>query len=53
MTRALLIVDVQSDFCEGGSLAVEGGALVATKITNYLDSSELRLDCCLKGLARR
>jgi nicotinamidase/pyrazinamidase len=43
MTRALLIVDVQSDFCEGGSLAVEGGALVATKITNYLDSSSYDL----------
>ena len=43
MTRALLIVDVQSDFCEGGSLAVEGGALVATKITNYLDSSDYDL----------
>lgn len=43
MTRALLIVDVQSDFCEGGSLAVEGGALVATKITNYLDSSNYDL----------
>lgn len=39
MARALLIVDVQNDFCEGGSLAVAGGALVATKITNYLESS--------------
>jgi nicotinamidase/pyrazinamidase len=43
MTTALLIVDVQNDFCEGGSLAVEGGALVATKITNYLDSSSYDL----------
>ena len=32
MTRALLIVDVQNDFCEGGSLAVEGGADVARRI---------------------
>ncbi len=32
MTRALLIVDVQNDFCEGGSLAVAGGAEVATSI---------------------
>lgn len=30
--RALLIVDVQNDFCEGGSLAVAGGAAVATAI---------------------
>jgi nicotinamidase/pyrazinamidase len=43
MTKALLIVDVQNDFCEGGSLAVEGGALVATKITTYLDSSSYDL----------
>jgi nicotinamidase/pyrazinamidase len=43
MTTALLIVDVQNDFCEGGSLAVAGGSLVATKITNYLDSSKYDL----------
>jgi nicotinamidase/pyrazinamidase len=30
---ALIIVDVQNDFCEGGSLAVGGGAEVARKIT--------------------
>jgi nicotinamidase/pyrazinamidase len=36
VTRALLIVDVQNDFCEGGSLAVEGGAEVAARITRYL-----------------
>lgn len=38
MSRALLIVDVQSDFCEGGSLPVEGGAAVATAISRYLAS---------------
>jgi nicotinamidase/pyrazinamidase len=43
MTTALLIVDVQNDFCEGGSLAVEGGSLVSSKITNYLDSSSYDL----------
>lgn len=32
---ALLIVDVQNDFCEGGSLAVTGGAAVAAGITDY------------------
>jgi nicotinamidase/pyrazinamidase len=36
MTRALLIIDVQNDFCEGGSLAVEGGASVAAGITELL-----------------
>lgn len=34
--RALLIVDVQNDFCEGGSLAVDGGSAVAGAITGYL-----------------
>ncbi|PXW33402.1 UNVERIFIED_CONTAM: nicotinamidase/pyrazinamidase [Williamsia faeni] len=32
---ALLIVDVQNDFCEGGSLAVSGGSDVAAAITLY------------------
>jgi len=34
--RALIIVDVQNDFCEGGSLAVAGGARVARAISDYL-----------------
>ncbi len=34
--RALIVVDVQNDFCEGGSLAVAGGAQVATDISAYL-----------------
>jgi nicotinamidase/pyrazinamidase len=34
--RALIVVDVQNDFCEGGSLAVQGGALVAHKISELL-----------------
>jgi nicotinamidase/pyrazinamidase len=33
MSRALIIVDVQNDFCEGGSLAVAGGAAVASAIS--------------------
>jgi nicotinamidase/pyrazinamidase len=32
MKRALLVCDVQNDFCEGGSLAVAGGAEVAYRI---------------------
>lgn len=36
MTTALIVVDVQNDFCEGGSLAVEGGAGVAAKIDDLL-----------------
>lgn len=34
--RALIVVDVQNDFCEGGSLPVTGGAAVAEAVTEYL-----------------
>jgi nicotinamidase/pyrazinamidase len=34
--RALLVVDVQNDFVEGGSLAVTGGTAVAAAITDHL-----------------
>ncbi|MBW8483846.1 isochorismatase family protein [Actinomadura parmotrematis] len=36
MAKALVIVDVQNDFCEGGSLAVGGGADVAAAISRYV-----------------
>jgi nicotinamidase/pyrazinamidase len=36
VTRALLVVDVQNDFCEGGSLAVSGGADVAAAISVHM-----------------
>src|SRR6476661_1694208 len=36
MRRALIVVDVQNDFCEGGSLPVEGGAQVAHDIAEIL-----------------
>jgi len=36
VSRALIIVDVQNDFCEGGSLAVGGGAAVAKAISLVL-----------------
>ena len=32
----LIIVDVQNDFCEGGSLAVNGGSDLAKKITEFV-----------------
>ncbi|MCW1248742.1 isochorismatase family protein [Acaricomes phytoseiuli] len=40
MAHALIIVDVQNDFCEGGSLAVAGGAEVAAGITRMLSGSD-------------
>ena len=36
MHRALIVVDVQNDFCEGGSLAVAGGADVAAGVTDLI-----------------
>ncbi|MFF0448210.1 isochorismatase family protein [Streptomyces sp. NPDC004609] len=39
MHRALIVVDVQNDFCEGGSLAVAGGAEVAAAITDLIGQS--------------
>jgi len=36
VTRALIIVDVQNDFCEGGSLPVAGGATVAGGVSDAL-----------------
>ena len=42
MSRALIIVDVQNDFCEGGSLAVAGGAAVAKGISLVLARAAAR-----------
>jgi nicotinamidase/pyrazinamidase len=35
-TRALIVVDVQNDFCEGGSLPVGGGSDVAAAISAHV-----------------
>jgi nicotinamidase/pyrazinamidase len=40
MTRALIITDVQNDFCEGGSLAISGGAEVASAISKALATDQ-------------
>lgn len=36
MTKALIVVDIQNDFCEGGSLGVEGGRQVAYNVAHYI-----------------
>jgi nicotinamidase/pyrazinamidase len=36
VANALIVVDVQNDFCEGGSLPVAGGAAVAAAISAHL-----------------
>lgn len=38
MTCALLIVDVQNDFTEGGALGVDGGAALAQGVTSFLEN---------------
>jgi nicotinamidase/pyrazinamidase len=38
--RALIVTDVQNDFCQGGSLPVAGAAAVATRISTYLRSAD-------------
>ena len=40
MKTALIVVDVQNDFCEGGALAVTGGAAVAKAITDYVATTD-------------
>ncbi|SFJ75142.1 isochorismatase family protein [Cellulomonas sp. KH9] len=44
MRTALIVVDVQNDFCEGGALAVAGGAAVAQQISDYLARTGDRYD---------
>jgi nicotinamidase/pyrazinamidase len=39
VANALIVVDVQNDFCEGGSLAVTGGAAVAATISRHIAAS--------------
>jgi nicotinamidase/pyrazinamidase len=38
-TRALLVVDVQNDFCEGGALAVPGAARAIEAANRHLDEA--------------
>jgi nicotinamidase/pyrazinamidase len=44
VNRALIVVDVQNDFCSGGSLAVEGGDRVAARITDWLETQRDRYE---------
>lgn len=44
MAKALVVVDVQNDFCEGGALAVAGGTAVAERIMDYLNEHEHEYD---------
>ncbi len=44
MTRALLVVDVQVDFCEDGSLPVIGGKAVAAGVADLLEDRRASYD---------
>ncbi|WP_372884312.1 bifunctional nicotinamidase/pyrazinamidase [Shimia sp.] len=37
MTHALIVIDLQNDFCPGGSLAVTGGDQIVTGINRLMD----------------
>lgn len=39
MAKALIIVDVQNDFCAGGALATDRGAKVAALISEYVEDN--------------
>lgn len=40
MSRTLIVVDVQNDFCEGGSLGVTGGADLASRVNDLIGSGD-------------
>lgn len=44
MAKALLVIDVQNDFCEGGALACEGGAAVSSKISSFIRDHKAQYD---------
>ena len=39
MAKALIVVDVQPTFCEGGELGVQGGNAVAERIADYVNEA--------------
>ena len=47
MAKALIIVDVQNDFCAGGALATDRGAKVAALISEYVEDNHHRYEAVL------
>jgi nicotinamidase/pyrazinamidase len=39
VSRGLIVVDVQNDFCEGGSIPVPGGARIAARIADLVEQT--------------
>lgn len=50
MTKALIIVDVQNDFCEGGSLPVTGGLEVAYRLEQFIENNQGDYDVIVASL---
>ena len=44
MAKALIIVDVQNDFCAGGALATDRGAKIASLISEYVEDNHHRYE---------
>lgn len=44
MAKALIVVDIQNDFCEGGSMAVAGGLEVSRRVADYIAKSGSKYD---------
>lgn len=44
MAKALIIVDVQNDFCAGGALATDRGAKIAALISEYVEDNHHRYE---------
>jgi len=51
-STALLVVDVQRDFCEGGSLAVAGGNLVAARAAGLITDKAGSYAACIASRDR-
>lgn len=47
MAQALIIVDVQNDFCPGGSLATNRGAEVASLISEFVENNHHHYDAII------
>lgn len=43
MTQALIIIDVQNDFCPGGALAVAGGDKIVPRINEMMDQFPVKV----------
>jgi nicotinamidase/pyrazinamidase len=43
MVTALIVVDIQNDFCEGGALAVDGGTAVAERVSSHIATGTFHL----------